>query len=450
MAAGGALVARVEEGGLGGKLGLVPGDVITRINGHRVIDMIDYRYHLADTEVTLEIEKGDGQSVTVTAQKEYDAGLGIGFATDTFDGLRRCANKCCFCFVDQLPPGVRPTLGIKDDDYRHSFLHGSYISLTNLRRRDWERIEARHLSPLYVSVHTTNPELRARLMGNPRASRIMPDLRRLARAGITVHAQVVLCPGINDGPELERTLEDLGALYPAVDSIAVVPVGLTDFRTSLFPLRPYSHGEAAAVVAQVERWQEILRGEKGTRLVFPADEFYLLAGRPVPEEDSYEDFPQLENGVGLVRQFTESFRRAAVRPRAKMDSGKMDSGREYCIVTGEAAAPILAALVDEAKARVPELAARVVPIRNEFFSPQVTVAGLVTGRDIVQQLPAHLESCRRQPAVLVPEVMLREDVFLDDTTLTGLRAGLRVEVMALPARGEALARALLTGGKANG
>lgn len=445
MAASGALVARVEKGSLGEKLGVVPGDVITRINGHRLQDMIDYRYHLADTEVILEIQKGNGQAVTVTAHKDYDADLGLGFATDTFDGLRQCANKCIFCFVDQLPPGVRPTLGVKDDDYRHSFLHGSFISLTNLRPRDWERIEAWHLSPLYVSVHTTNPELRARLMGNPRASRIMEDLRRLARAGIAVHTQVVLCPGINDGPELERTLEDLGALYPGVSSIAVVPVGLTDFRASLSPLRPYSPGEAAAVVEQVERWQEIFRREKGTRLVFLADEFYLLAGQPVPGAAFYEDFPQLENGVGLVRRFIDSFRRAAGRLRARVDSG-----REYCIVTGEAAAPILAALVDGVKARAPELAVRVVPIRNEFFSPRVTVAGLVTGQDIARQLPAHLESCHRPPVVLVPGVMLREGVFLDDTTLTGLQAGLGAEVEALPARGDVLARVLLTGGKNNG
>ncbi|TDA68326.1 MAG: DUF512 domain-containing protein [Clostridia bacterium] len=445
MAASGALVARVEEGSLAEDLGIVSGDVITRMNGYPVEDMIDYRYHLADTEVTLEIRKTDGQTVSVTARKDYDTDLGLGFHTDTFNGLRRCANKCLFCFVDQLPPGVRPTLGIKDDDYRHSFLHGSYISLTNLRPQDWERIEAWRLSPLYVSVHTTNPELRVRLMGNPRAGRILEDLRRLVRAGITVYAQIVLCPGINDGDELDRTLKDLATLCPEVASIAVVPVGLTDFRTSLFPLRSYGRDEAVAVVEQVHRWQESFLKKIGTRLVFLADEFYLLASQPVPEADSYEEFSQLENGVGLIRRFINSFRRTAARLRARADARS-----EYYIVTGEAAFPVLAALVDEVKSRIPGLASRVVPVRNEFFSSRVTVAGLVTGQDIARQLPGHLQSCRRSPRVVLPEVMLLDGVFLDDMPLVRVQASLGVEVTALPAGGEALARVLLTGGKACG
>ncbi|MDR7402935.1 MAG: DUF512 domain-containing protein, partial [Armatimonadota bacterium] len=307
---GGGTIASVRPGSWAARAGLGKGDVVLSVNGQPLQDVLDYRYLCAEPHVRLEVRRPDGTVLLLETEKDVDQDLGISFTAATFDGIRRCRNRCLFCFVDQMPGGLRPGLYVKDDDYRHSFLYGNYITLTGLRADDWQRIRRLRLSPLYVSVHTTNPVLRARLMGTPRAAPIMDRLRRLAEEGIRFHAQVVLCPGWNDGPELERTGRDLAGLYPAVESVAAVPVGLTAHRQGLPPLRGYTAAEARAVLAQVDTLRAENMSRLGTPLLYAADEFYALAGRPIPAARYYGDFPQLENGVGLVRRFLDTAARA--------------------------------------------------------------------------------------------------------------------------------------------
>ncbi|MDR1193379.1 MAG: DUF512 domain-containing protein, partial [Peptococcaceae bacterium] len=295
----GAVIGEVEPGGIAAGLGLAPGDRILRLNGRRLTDLIRLRWEWAGEDVLLEAEAG-GAVKTFPIKKEYDAGLGVRFETPVFDGVRRCGNRCRFCFVDQMPPGCRPSLYVKDDDFRLSFLQGSFVTLTNLGAGDWRRIERERLSPLYVSVHATDPVVRGQLLGRPGGDSLMAVLRRLDRAGIEFHGQVVLCPGDNDGPVLERTAAEFGALAGSL-SLAVVPVGLTGWREGLPALRTVSSTQAGEIIDWAEGRQAEFLAAKGSRFLWLSDEFYCLAGRPVPEAVTYEDYPQWENGVGLIR-----------------------------------------------------------------------------------------------------------------------------------------------------
>lgn len=340
-----------------------------------------------------------------------------------------------------MPAGLRPGLYIKDDDYRYSFLHGNFITLTNLKPGDWDYILRWHLSPLYISVHTTNPELRRHILGNPRAGAIMDQLGRLAAGGIQMHTQIVLCPGLNDGPELERTVKDLSRLFPAVQSIAVVPVGLTAEREGLFPLRRVTPGEAREIVTRIEEWQSSFRQSFGRGLVYGADELYLLAGIPLPAAAYYDDFPQTENGIGITRLFLDEYEVAVKKiPRA------LTGPRRVVVATGVLIAPLLTRLVQRLVAGVTNLEARVVAVPNRFFGPKVTVAGLLTGQDLLAELGEAASWAREKKGlVILPDVMLKSDapVFLDDRTPAMLARELGVRVEIIPATGEGLVAGIL-------
>ncbi|MGB9661081.1 MAG: DUF512 domain-containing protein [Moorellaceae bacterium] len=428
----------VRPGSIGARMGLEAGDRLISINGEKVPDIIAYRYLTAEENLEVEIMKPSGERWVLEIEKDYDEDLGLEFDAATFDGVRRCRNKCLFCFVDQMPPGLRPSLYLKDDDYRYSFLHGNFITLTNLQAEDWERICRWRISPLYISVHTTNPALRARLLGNSRAALILKQLKKLKRAGIEFHAQIVLCPGINDGGELDKTLEDLKHFYPALRSIAVVPVGLTAHRENLFPLRRYTPQEAQEVVRQVEGWQRRFRRRWGVNLVYAADEFYLLGGLDLPPASAYDGFPQEENGVGLTRIFVDGF---------YLQMRKLPRGlflrRRAVVVTGELAAPVLQGLLTMLRRRVQGLEVRVVSLRNSFFGPQVTVAGLLTGQDLLCGLRA--AQVDPEEVVFIPEVMLKkeEGIFLDGWRVEDLSSHLGRQIVVVPADGRELVKALV-------
>lgn len=410
----GALIEAVEPGSLGEEIGLSPGDRILAIDGCRITDVIEYKYRLATEDCTLHVLKANGEQWEVELEKEYDEDLGVSFGAAVFDRIRRCANHCIFCFVDQMPEGLRRSLYVKDDDYRLSFWDGNFITLTNLTEDDLRRIEDERLSPLYISVHTTNPDLRRHMMANPRAGEVLPLLRRLAASRIEMHLQLVLCPGINDGPELWRTVHDLEGLMPYVRSIAAVPVGLTAFRDGLTALRRYTAPESAAVVEEIESRQARFLKKYNTRLLFASDEFYLVGGKPMPPAEAYENFPQLENGVGLVRRFRDGYE-AAVLNRSKKGGRPIPHADRIWTVTGVLGAAALAPLLPDA--------ATVVIVQNDFFGPMVTATGLLTARDIVKALAAKVKSERRSeksPAIprriLIPDIIFRSgrDVTIDE------------------------------------
>lgn len=411
------LITAVEPRSHAARAGIAPGDVLVSINGHEIHDVLDYRFYLAEPRLSLELTRG-GRSFGVRIRKgEYDD-LGLEFDTPLMDNKHRCANKCIFCFIDQLPPGMRDTLYFKDDDSRLSFLHGNYVTLTNLTDEDIDRIIKMHISPLRVSVHTTDPELRVKMMKNPRAGEVLKYIRRVADAGIDISAQVVLCRGINDGAALERTMNDLCGYLPALQSVSIVPAGLTRYRDGLYPLSPYTPAEARAIVEQVERRGEECLREHGRRIFFCADEIYIRAGLPLPEADFYEGFDQLEDGVGLIAALLEDFDYAMedtpLPPR---------SDRRVTIATGEAAYPTISHMARRLSEAVPGLWVQVVAIKNEFFGGGVTVAGLLTATDIAAQL----SGVPLGDALMIPAVALRrsdEPVFLDDKNTAWLSEAL--------------------------
>lgn len=399
------LIAGVTAGSIAAELGLEPGDALLAVNGKPVKDIIDLSFALADEYVELLVAKPGGDEELFAVEKDYDEDLGLEFESAVFDRVRPCANKCLFCFVDQMPAGLRESLYIKDDDYRLSFLYGNFITLTNLTRTDRDRIRRLHLSPLYVSVHATDGAVRAGLLGTKRAAAIMDQLKELVADGIELHTQVVLCPGMNDGEVLDRTIADLYALRPHILSLAVVPVGLTRYRPADGrPLRTFTPAEAEGVVAQVAGWQQRSRRQTGSGFVYLADEFYLAAGKPIPAYDEYDGFPQLENGIGLVRAFLADWQAAAPAIRARSAPLYLD------VVCGRSAAIILEPLLKELD--IANIKPRLVPVINQFFGSSVTVTGLLTGGDIMASL-ASLPGPR--DGVILPGVALRkgENVFLD-------------------------------------
>jgi putative radical SAM enzyme (TIGR03279 family) len=414
-------ISGIKAGSIADELGLAPGDALLEVNGKPVSDIIDLSFALADEYVELLVAHPDGEEELFEIEKDYDQDLGIEFASAVFDRVRPCANKCVFCFVDQMPKGMRESLYVKDDDYRLSFLYGNFITLTNLIPRDIARIRRLHLSPLYVSVHATDGHVRAALLGNPRAQDIMDRLRALVAEGIELHTQVVLCPGLNDGPILERTIADLYTLAPGVLSLAIVPVGLTRHREKCPPLRGFTPEEAAGVIETVAAWQRRCRTETGASFVYLADEFYLAGGRPIPEYDHYDGFPQLENGVGIVRSFLAEWAETAVTAAGYRDLLRID------VVCGASAAVVLAPLL--AGLALPNLDVRLVKAENAFFGPAVTVTGLLTGADIIAALRA---AGGQRDGIIIPGVALRkgENIFLDGLTPDDIAAALGSPVRA--------------------
>ncbi|MBS4030727.1 MAG: DUF512 domain-containing protein [Clostridiales bacterium] len=416
----GKLVDRVEPGSIAEELGIRSGDSIVAVNGEELGDVLDWRLTESDEELLIAVRHMDGELVEYEIEKDYDETLGIIFDSPTLDGIRSCKNRCVFCFVDQLPPGMRETLQIKDDDYRLSFLSGSYITLTNVNEADLQRIMQLHLSPLYVSVHTTNPELRRRMLGNRQAGEVLPILKKLAAAGIEFHTQIVLCPELNDGKELEQTLDDLFSMYPQVRSLAVVPVGLTGHRDQLYPLSPFDKNHARTVLNQLSRWQEHCLAKAKTRFVFASDEFYTMAGMGVPQDDEYEGYPQLENGVGMVRLLFNAWDRWHEKLPATLTEERLAT-----IATGASAACYLEPIISRLN-EISGLTVNLKTVPNRFFGGHVTVSGLLTYRDLTDALSKE----KRFGPLYLPAVMLKEgrDLFLDGHTTKDLAETLGVEV----------------------
>ncbi len=419
MKSSGLRIFTVEKGSIADEMGLQTGDRITAINSEPVRDIIDFRYLEADEMLSVDIKKAGGEEWILEVEKDFDQDLGIDFGPGGFGPTIRCINKCVFCFVDQMPPGMRKTLYVKDDDYRLSFWSGNFITLTNLGKNQLKRIARQRLSPLFISVHTTNPVLREKMLGNSRAGLIMEQLRYLADAGIEIHAQAVLCPGLNDKKELARTVSDLAALWPAVKSLAVVPVGLTRFRETLYPLDLFTRKTARELVCWVSARQEEFIDTFGHPFIFASDEFYHLAGKTIPDAKRYDGFPQVENGVGLTRIFMDEW--------AETESGLPDQvpKQKVVLLTGLLGKNILKPVAAGLN-KIKGLRVKVKAVENNYFGKQVTATGLVTGSDILAQI---------QPGdcgdmLLLPSAMLKaeEAVFLDNLSLEALAEKLKVKV----------------------
>ena len=399
--------------------GVQAGDTLVAINGQEIGDVLDYRFYMLESCLQLTLLR-QGRSLSVTLVKEEYDETGMEFDTYLMDAQKGCKNKCIFCFIDQLPKGLRESLYFKDDDSRLSFLFGNYITLTNLTRHEIDRIIKMHISPVNISVHTTNPELRVQMMKNPHAGEVLAIMKEFAQAGIKMNCQLVLCPGYNDGEELARSLNDLGALYPAVQSVAAVPVGLSRHREGLTPLSPFTREQAAAVVDTMETFGNEFLAKNGTRLCYPADEFYLKAGRPLPDGAFYEEYAQIENGVGMWTSFKEEFLDALA------DTPARSIQREVSLVTGMAALPLIEECCRLAEDKFEGLTCHVYGLRNEFFGEQITVTGLLTGQDIMAQLKGKALG----DALLLPSATLRRegDLLLDDTTPEQISQTLNVPV----------------------
>ncbi len=433
------VITDVEKNSRAARAGVCAGDVLVSIGGNEITDVLDYRFYLTERHVELSLLR-DGIPFSASIEKaEYDD-IGLLFETPLMDKKHCCANRCIFCFIDQLPKGLRPSLYFKDDDSRLSFLHGNYITLTNLTDKDIDRIIKMHISPVNVSVHTTNPVLRCEMMKNRRAGEVLVYLDRLAAANIRICAQIVLCRGINDGAELERTMSDLARLHPALSSVSVVPAGLTKFREGLFPLSPFTEEECRAVIEQVNAFGERCARECGDRIFCCADEFYLKAELPLPGESYYGDYEQIENGVGMLRSLYEEF----CAELEYLDDYIPENGlknRRISVVTGRAAAPMLKALSGMLCARVPQLSITVHTVENRFFGEEITVAGLLTGKDVCEQL-ADVDLGEE---LLFSATMLRAegDLFLCGMTPAELSEKTGVPVRAVKGDGASLLAAFL-------
>lgn len=426
-------IVSVFPGSLAARSGIAAGETLISINRTPVLDLVDYQYLTARPSLEILLEGEDGKQRTIRIHKHTEDSLGLTLESSLMSCPKTCANHCMFCFIEQMPPGMRPSLYVRDDDWRLSLMAGNFVTLTNLPRQEMNRMIERKASPIYVSVHTTNGELRNKMLHHVHADRIMEHLRRFADNHMSFHCQVVLCPGINDGKELDRTLSDLASLAPHALTVALVPVGLTKYREHLYPLRPYTKEEAQEVVAQAEAFQRKMLPAHGTRFVFPSDEFYQIAGLPIPDADSYEDFPQFENGVGLLARLRDEFETAY-----RLDPDDSDAKpRRVIMATGTSVAPFMRELIAQHPICGVEIAVH--PIVNRFFGETVTVSGLVTGQDLVAQLKG-----QRADEILITESMLREgeDVFLDDMTLTQAQELLGVRITPVPDDGADLLYAL--------
>ena len=428
-------VSSTQPGSIARRHGIESGDKILSINGSEINDILDYRFYETDRRLRIMLQKTDGRTCEISVSKgQYDS-LGIECGTYLMDKQHSCRNKCVFCFIDQLPRGMRQSLYFKDDDDRLSFLFGNYITLTNIDEREIDRIIKMRISPVNISVHTTNPELRVRMMKNPRAGEVLRFIRRLAEGGISLNCQIVLCPEWNDGAELDRSLRDLTELCPAVQSVAVVPVGLTRHREGLEKLRMFTPEECAAVIDQIERFGDMCVEKFGSRIVYPSDEFYLNADREIHGEEFYEDYAQLENGVGMVSLLQSEF-------EAAVESEEGD-GRPYSasIACGISIAPILKDLLDRAGKKWHNAKWKVYPIVNHFFGERITVSGLITGQDLVEQL----RDRELGGMLMISSSMLDSTgkVFLDDMTVDDVQNALRVPVAVIGNDGWELLDALL-------
>ena len=414
-----------------------PGDILLTINGREIQDVLDYRFFMPDTRLVLTLERpGKGLRKATIRKRAYQE-LGLEFDTYLMDKQHACRNNCIFCFIDQLPEGMRESLYFKDDDSRLSFLFGNYITLTNLTEHEVERIIEMHISPINISVHTTNPELRCKMMNNRFAGEKLEYIKMLTEGGIKINCQLVLCPGFNDGDELKFTLEELSKLGENLQSVACVPVGLTKYREGLEKLEPFNEKSAGAVIDIIEAFGEKMLKERNSRVCYPSDEFYLIAERELPPYEFYEDFPQIENGVGMFRDLEDEFLFAL---EDYLDECKEASGK-LTIATGEGIYPLLNMLLDELRNKCDNLCIELVPIKNNFFGGNVNVTGLLTGQDIIAQLKGRDLGER----LLLSECMFKadEDIFLDDIKLEEVAEALNVKVKKCKNGGENLIKTIL-------
>ena len=427
------VIASVDAGSPAERAGIRAGETLLTLNHHEIVDVLDYRFFCYDPVLHVELREPDGTVRKLRVRKDEGEDLGLNFDTYLMDEPRPCSNHCVFCFVDQMPPNMRDTLYFKDDDARLSFLMGNYITLTNLSEREAQRIIDLRISPINVSVQATEPQLRRTLLGNKDADKSIEYMRAFGEAGIEMNGQIVVCPGWNDGDHLRRTIEDLMEI--GFHSCSVVPVGLTKYRKGLARLHPVDEESAGAIIDIVDEYGAKCLERFGTRMFFCADELYLKANRPLPDEDYYEDYQQLDNGVGMLRNTTNEF----LDGLADVDDGDVPS---FTIATGVAAAPFIERLVDEAKKKFPRLRGEVVAIVNDFFGHSITVSGLVTGQDIIKQLSSRELGAR----VIIPANMLRhgEGVFLDDVTLEQLSDALRRPVVVSETDGYSLVDTLFS------
>ncbi len=435
-------IKTVDKGSIAEELEIEVGDILLSINDQPVVDIIDYMFLTNDETIEIEIQKPDGEIWAIEIDKDYDESLGIVFENPIIDEAKRCTNNCVFCFVDQLPKGMRESLYFKDDDSRLSFLQGNFVTLTNLKDADIDRIIRYRISPINVSVHTTDPELRVKMLGNRFAGNILERLKQLIDGGITVNVQIVLCPGYNDGDALKRTLGDLVAFHPMLNSIAIVPIGLTKHRDGLIEMHGFDEVTAKATIKIVHDFQKDALKKMKTRFAFLADEFYILAKLDFPLDETYESYIQLEDGVGMIRKLVTEIEALLAKPE-KGDGIQ----RRVTMITGTAAAPYLEILAKRIHSVYPNIEIEIVPIVNHFFGEKITVAGLITGQDIVEQTK-DLKVTGKNSLVLLPSAMFRanEEVLLDDMTRFELEAHFGVAVKKVEPEGKQLMWHLLYGG----
>lgn len=429
------VISSVLPGSIGEELDLSPGDVLVSINGQPVQDVFDYRYLINDELVVLLIRKKNGEEWELEVEKEYDEDLGIEFENSLMDDYRSCCNHCIFCFIDQMPPGMRDTLYFKDDDSRLSFLQGNYVTLTNMSDYDLDRIIRFHLSPVNISFQTMNPDLRCKMLHNRFAGQALKKVDKLYQGGVTMNGQIVLCRGINDREELEYSLEKLSRYAPVLQSVSVVPVGLSRFRDGLYPLEPFTREDAIELIDQVERWQRIMMKKRGIHFVHASDEWYILAGREIPEESRYDGYLQLENGVGMMRLLETEVKESL------LDFSGDDRKIDASVATGKLAAPFIKENIRLIQEKFPRIHVNVYTIENRFFGERITVSGLITGTDLKEQLKGK----DLGEKLLIPCNMLRsgDDVFLDDLTVKDLRESLGTEIVVVDEDGADLVNCLI-------
>lgn len=427
-------ITEVSKGSIGEELELTPGDILLTIDGEEIEDIFDYQYLIEAESFTMVVRKENGEEWELEIEPDGEE-MGLTFENGLMSEYRSCRNKCIFCFIDQMPPGMRETLYFKDDDSRLSFLQGNYVTLTNMSDKDIDRIIRFHLAPINISVQTTNPKLRCRMLNNRFAGEALKKIDRLYEAGTEMNGQIVLCKGVNDGEELERSIKELGKYAPVMESVSVVPVGLSKYRDGLYPLEPFSKEEASEVIDTIERWQKVFYECHGLHFIHASDEWYILAEREIPEESRYDGYIQLENGVGMLRLLFEEVADAL--------DGKEDDHEceEISMATGLLAAPYMNRLLEEIKAVYPGRTVHLYPIRNDFFGEKITVAGLITGRDLIAQLKGKPLGTR----LLLPEVMFMnwEDKFLDDMTKSQAETALQIPINIVKSSGYDFLEAIL-------
>ena len=422
------IVKSVVEGGIAWELDIEPGDVLLEINGNVIEDVFDYHYYVYDEYLVVLIRKPSGEEWEIEIEKDYQEDLGIEFEQGLMDEYRSCRNNCMFCFIDQMPKGMRETLYFKDDDSRLSFLQGNYITLTNMSDHDISRIIEYHLEPINVSIHTTNPQLRCKMLHNRFAGEALKKIQTLYEGGVTMNGQIVLCKGVNDGEELERSIKDMMGWLPNLQSVSIVPVGLTKFRDGLYPLESFNKEDAKKVLATIHKWQKVAYEKFGTHFIHAGDEWYILAEEEIPQEEQYDGYLQLENGVGMIRlllnEFTEAYN--------AMDGD--DRHIHISLATGKLMYPYIQMMLEQLQVKFPNLKSELYMINNDFFGEKITVAGLITGQD----LKAQLKDQELGDRLLLPCSMLRsgEEVFLDDVTVSELEEYLNIKIDIVESSGQ--------------